>query len=636
MKEERKTKKQLIEELNHLREQLIEVAAERDKLDKIFRYSHDAIFLFDPERNRILDVNPSACQMLGYSRQELLSLPISAIHPDEMKLFRSFFNTVAEEGDGWTDELSCMTKKNDVLPAEISGSVFNIDNRNCMIAIVRDITERKNAEALLRESEETYRDLFQSAFDVVFMLDKDRNFVDINRRAEELTGYSRSELLGMNYYDLLLPEDREEFEKVFGALASGEEIMFELRWRAKDGSIIQFEGASTPRFSATGEFLTTRCTLRDITARVKAEDKISRQVQRLTALNKIDRTITASLDLQLTLETVLDQLAISAGVDAADILILNQKTNTLVFGASNGFRSNALKNTNLPLGEGLAGKAAMEQRIIHIENLSESSNELAINLLSDEESFVTYHAIPLIAKGQVKGILELFHLQEFNPSQGWLEFLETVARQAAIAIDNLDLFDNLQRMSAELIRSYDSTLEGWVQALDLRDNETQGHTQRVTEMTQQLAIEMGLSEEELVHIQRGSLLHDIGKMGIPDNILHKPAKLTREEWLVMQEHPVLANKMLSNIPFLRPALDIPYSHHEKWDGSGYPLGLSGEQIPLAARIFSIVDVYDALKSDRPYSKAWSKSKIWKYLGEQSGIHFDPKVYEQFKILFKRI
>jgi len=204
-----------------------------------------------------------------------------------------------------------------------------------------------------------------------------------------------------------------------------------------------------------------------------------------------------------------------------------------------------------------------------------------------------------------------------------------MAGQAAIAIDNLSLFEELQKSNIELSLAYTATIEGWSRALDLRDRETEGHTKRVTEISLRLAREMGIKDEDLLHVERGALLHDIGKMGIPDNILNKPGALTDEEKDLMQRHPVFAYEMLSPIAYLRLALDIPYCHHEMWDGSGYPRGLKGEQIPLAARIFAGVDVYDALTSNRPYRFNWSKSTAIEHIREQSGKHFDPAVVEAF-------
>ena len=199
------------------------------------------------------------------------------------------------------------------------------------------------------------------------------------------------------------------------------------------------------------------------------------------------------------------------------------------------------------------------------------------------------------------------------------------------------MFLHLQSANLELAIAYDATIEGWSRALDLRDKETEGHTQRVTDLSIQLAKQMGISDKELLHLRHGALLHDIGKMGIPDHILLKEGPLTPEEWKIMRTHPVLAYEMLQPIRYLKHALDIPYAHHEKWDGSGYPRGLKGEMIPLTARIFAVIDVYDALTSARPYRGAWSKEKTLEYIKERSGTEFDPKVVEAFlKVLGEKV
>ena len=193
----------------------------------------------------------------------------------------------------------------------------------------------------------------------------------------------------------------------------------------------------------------------------------------------------------------------------------------------------------------------------------------------------------------------------------------------------LNMLEDVTESYKELVFAYDTTIEGWSKALDYRDKETEGHSQRVTEITIEIARAAGMSEEEMVHIRRGALLHDIGKLGVPDSVLLKPGKLTEEEWVLMKNHPVIAYKLLSPISFLRRAIDIPYCHHEKWDGTGYPQGLKAEQIPLAARIFAIVDVWDALRSDRPYRPAWSSEKAKDYIISLKGIQFDPGLVKLF-------
>lgn len=203
---------------------------------------------------------------------------------------------------------------------------------------------------------------------------------------------------------------------------------------------------------------------------------------------------------------------------------------------------------------------------------------------------------------------------------------------SAVIRDLTDIVEARLRLRVahdELTRSYDATLRGWSAALDLRDNETEGHTLRVTDGTMRLASALGLGEEEILNLYRGALLHDIGKIGIPDEILRKPGPLNDSEWDVMRQHTVFAYNMLKDIPYLETALEIPLYHHEKWDGSGYPRGLKADEIPFAARLFCIIDVWDALSSDRPYRKGWSQEKVLDYIIEQSGTHFDPQIVKVF-------
>lgn len=352
------------------------------------------------------------------------------------------------------------------------------------------------------------------------------------------------------------------------------------------------------------------------------------QVRRLTALRDIDAAIASSFDLRLTLNILMDQTINHLGVDAVDIALYHPDLQTLTYVIGGGFRSPSPTRPQLRIGEGLAGQVIIRQQTYQVADL-QSSPEIRREPLIRHEGFVTYIGVPLIVKGQIKGVYEVFQRSPLSPPADWLEFLHTLAGQAAIAIDNAQLFENLQHSNQELIQAYDTTLEGWARALELRDRETEGHTRRVTDLTLRLARYMDIKESEFVNMRRGVLLHDIGKMGVPDQILKKTGPLTEDEWGEMRQHPVYAYNLLLPIVYLRGALDIPYCHHEHWDGSGYPRGLKGEQIPLAARIFSIVDIWDALLSDRPYRKAWPREKVITYLKEISGQHLDPRIVEVF-------
>ncbi|MDR5682840.1 MAG: HD domain-containing phosphohydrolase [Armatimonadota bacterium] len=360
----------------------------------------------------------------------------------------------------------------------------------------------------------------------------------------------------------------------------------------------------------------------------RERQRVARQVEQLAALRQIDLAIIETHDLATTLDTVADQVTSLLSVDATDILLLHQATQTLRYAAGKGFRPDEGQRPAVRLSEGVSGRPVMESHTVLVPDLASLPDPMRPHPIGAER-FVTYIGVPLIARGQVRGVLEVFHRRPLQPDADWMAFLETLAGQTAIAIDNAVLFSDLQRSHQELALAYDSTLEGWSRALDLRDEQTEGHTLRVTNQVLELARAVGIPQAELVHVRRGALLHDIGKIGIPDSILRKPGPLTEAEWEVMRRHPVYAYELLSPIEFLRPALDIPYCHHEKWDGTGYPRGLRGEQIPLAARVFAVIDVYDALTSDRPYRAAWPEDKAVAYIREQAGKHFDPAVVEAF-------
>ena len=356
-------------------------------------------------------------------------------------------------------------------------------------------------------------------------------------------------------------------------------------------------------------------------------EQTEEQIRRLTSLRDIDTAIASSLDLRVTLSILLDQAMAQLQPDAMDILIYNPYLQSLETVATAGFRAPSVRRQSR-IGDGLAGTITINRRMLQVPDLSARTEFANMQWLSDEK-FTYYVGVPLVGKGQIKGVLEAFFRSEKSPSAEWLDFLQTIAGQAAIAIDNAQLYENLQRSNQELSLAYDTTLEGWGKALELRDKETEGHTRRVADLTINLARKMGIGELEITHIRRGVLLHDIGKMGVPDHILRKTGPLSDEEWQEMRQHPQYAYDLLHPIAFLRPSVDIPYCHHEKWDGSGYPRGLKGTGIPLSARVFAVVDVWDALLSDRPYRAAWTKEATIQYIQKEAGTRFDPRIVQVF-------
>ena len=504
-----------------------------------------------------------------------------------------------------------------------------------IVGVAIDITERRQAEEALRNSEARYRVLFEQSPNGVLLIDLDTGkTIETNETAYRQLGYTREEFAALRISDYEVLEKPEETARHMQKIIREGNDDFETLHRAKNGKIRNVHvWAKTVQLSDRSLFYAI---FQDITERKQAEEQTQRQLQRLATLRKIDQAIAGSMDVNFVFKIILDQVISQLAVDAAVILLYNPATLALEYSTGRGFRTEALQHTRLPLGEGYAGRAALARQMVHIPDLQGRRTDFLRSPTFSQEGFVSYFGVPLIAKGEIKGVLEVFHRSAFEAENEWLNFLETLTGQTAIAIDNANLFKSLQLSNIELTMAYDATIEGWSRALDLRDKETEGHTQRVTEVSQRLARAMRINEAELVHMQRGALLHDIGKMGVPDSILLKAGPLTNKEWEIMRQHPQFAYDMLSPIVYLRPALDIPFCHHEKWDGSGYPRGLKGKQIPLVARLFAVVDVWDALRSDRPYRPAWSHERALDYIQEQAGKHFDPQVVEAFIVMLRTV
>ena len=349
----------------------------------------------------------------------------------------------------------------------------------------------------------------------------------------------------------------------------------------------------------------------------------------LGALMGIGRVINSSRGLKRVLEEVMDTLIALMRAERGFLMLRDPKDGVLKPEISRGIDHLNLDEEIIKVSQTIVRKVSSTGESVL------TTNAQADPRFENQMSVAAYQlrsilCAPLKLRNELIGVIYVdnrAHTGIFRDSD--LELINAFADQAAVAIDNARLFDDLQASNRELEKAYQATLEGWVRALDMRDKETEGHTQRVTKLTERLARSMGVDGDELLHIRRGALLHDIGKMAIPDGILLKPGKLTEDERLLIQKHPVYAYEMLNPIDFLLPAIDIPYCHHEKWDGTGYPRGLRGEEIPFSARIFPIIDVWDALISDRPYRKGLPQDEVRHHIQADSGKHFDPRVVNAF-------
>lgn len=448
-----------------------------------------------------------------------------------------------------------------------------------------------------------------------------------------LTGYQPDELIGeekISFGDLIKPDDRRStWQKIMAAASNGRPYSVEYRIQHRNGNEVWVRDTGQAVYSSEGNLDLLEGFALDITREKECETLAQAKDKRFGALRNIDAAIITSFDPRVTFDVILDQIITHLNVHAADILVFDPHSQLLRFAAGRGFITNTLQFTNLRVGEGYAGQAALERRTIHIPDLTQDLGELTRSPKFSQERFVAYFGVPLIARGQINGILEVMHRQPFQPDSDWMEFLQVLAGQVAIAIDNTSLLEELQRTNAELSMAYDATLESWSMALELRDEGTQGRHQQLADITIKIAQALRINDSELMHIRRGALLHDVGKIAIPDSILKKPGPLSEQEWDIVKQHPSYAYQLLSPIPNLKSAIDIPYCHHERWNGSGYPRGLKERQIPLSARIFAVIDVWDALQSEKPYRRAWSPVEALEYIQINSGILFDPAVVETF-------
>jgi putative nucleotidyltransferase with HDIG domain len=371
---------------------------------------------------------------------------------------------------------------------------------------------------------------------------------------------------------------------------------------------------------------------------LEAYENLSNRIpaKELSTLLKVSSSLASTMNLAEVLQIAVESAVEMLGLDTGAVYTLEEES--LILGAtspplpaqfSNELRLAYLKD-HPHIRETVTTKTP-----VYLPDTRTASLSVAEKSVVDSRALISILYFPLVLKENAIGVFivgSTHGVRQFSSNE--IELSSILSFQVSLAIANALLYKKAQEALVDLTRTYDATLEGWSRVLDMRDHVTEVHTHRVADLTIALARTMGIPESELGQIRRGALLHDIGKMAIPDAILQKPDDLSEEERSIMKTHPEKAFQILSQIDYLRPAMDIPYCHHEKWDGTGYPRGLKGEEIPLPARIFAVVDVFDALTSDRPYRKAWSREKALRYIQEQSGRHFYPEAVKVFSEMIK--
>ncbi|GGS42399.1 HD domain-containing phosphohydrolase [Deinococcus knuensis] len=487
------------------------------------------------------------------------------------------------------------------------------------------LLERLETEATLRTREAMLRTVTDQGTDLVTVVRPDGQILYQSRGGPVLLGRSAEGMHGRNVLEGIHPDDLSAAQRALAELAATPDATCTLTYRVthRSGGVVWLEshGRNLLDEPAVGGLVVHS---RDVTAQVASKRSLERRVQELTLMHATSLQLQEARSVQEIASRVVR--LIEGRLGHPFVWLAERVGDGLIMRASDCRRESTLLDAahSLPVDQGLCGASVRTGQTLMVGDVTQDARYSGIGHEVRSE-LVT----PIRVAGRVWGVLnvESPQLNAFDDEDR--QALETVAAQTGAALANVLLLADLRDSRDALSSAYERTIEGWARALDFRDRETEGHSQRVTELTVALARRMGVPPDELVHVRRGALLHDIGKMGIPDSILLKPGQLDENEWRVMRRHPDMALELLEPIEFLRPALDIPHAHHEKWNGAGYPRGLKGEQIPLSARIFAVIDVWDALRHDRPYRPAWDEARARALIEAESGVHFDPQVARAF-------
>jgi PAS domain S-box-containing protein len=547
---------------------------------------------------KYIRVNQKFCDIVGYSKEELARKTYKDItYPEDLEEDEILGERLLRgEIKVYTMEKRYIRKGGDIVWVNLTVSTMWEEGDEAVynIAVIEDITERKKTEAALEKSTAELVLAIEGSGVGIWDWNLETREATINDRWAEMIGYNKEELdfvFKNNLAGLCEPHDFARFRENFGSIRERKTDQFESEMRLlhKEGYWIwMLLHAKVTGWDANGQPTRITGTQLDISERKRTEESIREKEFWLRESQRVGRIGTYVLDIE-----------------------------------HDSWHSSPVLDDLFGIDQTYPKSTATWSEILHPDDREDTLKYLTENVLRDGLPFDREYRINRISDMAVRWMW----------GRGEIVFDDGKAVRMVGTIQDITdqkmAEEELLKTTLELQTAYDATLLGWSNALELRERETAGHSHRVVELTLEMARRLNFHENEMIHVQRGALLHDIGKMGIPDNILLKPGPLSDDEWVIMKQHPIYAYRLLSKIPYLQPALDIPYYHHERFDGSGYPNGLAGEGIPLAARIFAIVDVWDALLSDRPYRPAWTAEAVRKYLLDQAGKQFDPDLVKVF-------
>lgn len=492
-------------------------------------------------------------------------------------------------------------------------------------------TAVKSREKAMLASEKKYRLLVESMGEGLAMINQQQKLIFVNPKLCNLLGCDEEELIGQSIEKYFHFSEVDTVMTILSKQKNDLKPSYESVLIKKDGSTLPISISPQHLSNEDGQFTGILAVIMDISDRKHNELILKKRLNELSGLRKIDTAILEKSSLPDVVETVLEQIKIHLNGDAAAIYTYNQLANLFEFSGGYVDSQTVQQAHKIPAEKIFKTYPNFDKEFQIYQNHNNHYGTHKVFPSTMKSLFVA----PIMVTENLTGMIEIAFKEMFTLDQEWKSFFDALITQTAVGMEKIDLLNNLKERNQDLVQAYDSAIMGWAKALELRDEETQGHSDRVVKLSLELAKIYGFDGHELDNFRKGALLHDIGKMGIPDTILLKPGPLDAEEWKIMKKHPELAFQLLSGIPFLKDAVEIPYYHHERWDGSGYPHQLQGDQIPLSARIFAVVDVWDALTNDRPYRPAWSLVKTIDYLTTNRGILFDPQIVDQFVQLIQK-
>jgi PAS domain S-box-containing protein/putative nucleotidyltransferase with HDIG domain len=630
-----------ITERKHMEQALHE---SEERFRSLYNNATIGLYRTTPE-GRILMCNPAAVRMLGFDSFDDLvkrNLEEEGFEPDYPR--QEFRERMERDGmvigleSKWfkKDGTSIFVRESATAVRDTQGKIVHYDGT------FEDITEWKRAEEALRASEKKFKTLFEIAPVGISVLDQDMNILDANYALQRITGLKKKKLLNGSHRKrtYLRPDETAMPPEEFASSRAFQENMpifdVETGIVTEDRGVVWTLVSAAPLDMPDASLVVIT---QDISDRKQTERAMRHRLAELETLYESGLSLNQLLEPREIGQKIIDVLSEKLDWNHTTVRLYHPESDELELLAYN-IAGKTTKKEWKEIGERFKTLIARSGDGLSGWALKHGETVRCGDVLQDPRYKETVPGLrsglyaPIMTGGRAIGVISVESEKPdyFTPEDEHLAV--TLAAQAAVAFENIRLFKDLQASNDGLLRAYDKTIEGWSHALDLRDKETEGHTQRVTALTEDLARAMGIPEPDLIYIRWGALMHDIGKMGVPDRILLKPDKLSDDEWVIMRQHPVHAYNLISQIDFLKPALNIPHHHHERWDGSGYPEGLQGEQIPLEARIFAVIDVFDALTSDRPYRPAWPKDKAIQHIHEGSGKHFDPQVVDVFLNLIR--